>query len=68
MAEDLTELRRTVERLTEADERRANLVEYRDRQIVEALDGGATWKQVQDVTGLSPRGLALAVKRAKGDA
>lgn len=66
MAEDLTELRRTVERLTEADERRANLVEYRDRQIVEALDAGATWAQVQAATGLSPRGLALAVKRARG--
>ncbi|KEP75878.1 hypothetical protein HR12_21030 [Microbacterium sp. SUBG005] len=68
MSEDLPELRRTVERLTAADERRANLVEYRDRQIVEALDGGATWKHLQTITGLSPRGLALAVKRAKGDA
>lgn len=64
---DLTELGRTVRRLRDADERRALLVEYRDRQIVEALAGGATWVELQRATGLSPRGLQLAIKRAKGE-
>ena len=68
MAEDLTELRETIERLAAVDNQRASLLQSRDRQIVDALESGATWKQVQNVTGLSPRGLAMAVKRAKGDA
>lgn len=56
---------RTVDRLSALDERRASLVQYRDRQIVEALAGGATWAQVQQVTGLSPRGVQLAIARAR---
>jgi hypothetical protein len=64
---DLTELQRTAKRLADADERRASLVEYRDRQIVDALADGAKWTEIQDVTGLSPRGVQLAVKRAKGE-
>lgn len=65
---DLTELQKTVKRLADSDERRASLVQYRDRQIVEALAAGATWVDVQKATGLSPRGLQLAIKRAKGEA
>lgn len=61
----MDELRRTVERLTTLDERRAGLVQYRDRQILEALNAGATWARLQEVTGLSPRGLQLAIRRAK---
>jgi hypothetical protein len=53
----------TVAKLAGVNERRASLIEYRDRQIVEALAGGATWVEVQKITGLSPRGLALAIKR-----
>lgn len=61
----MDELRRTVERLSALDERRASLVQYRDRQIVEALEGGATWAQVREVTGLSLRGVQMAIRRAK---
>lgn len=63
---ELTELRKTTKRLADVDERRESLVEYRDRQIIDALAGGATWVAVQDATGLSPRGLQLAIKRAGG--
>ena len=63
MAIDVSELRATLEKLAAVNERRANLIEYRDRQIADAVSRGATWAQMQDVTGLSPRGLALALKR-----
>jgi len=36
---------------------------YRDRVVREALAAGATWAEVQEVAHLSPRGVALAVKR-----
>ena len=61
----MDELRRTVERLAALDERRASLVEYRDRQIVEALESGATWAQVREVTGLSLRGVQMSIQRSK---
>jgi len=64
MNDELNELRATVEKLAAVNERRANLIQYRDRQIRAALAAGATWAQMQEVTGLSPRGLAMAIKRA----
>lgn len=60
----LEELKATSDKLAAVDERRANLIEYRDRQITQALADGATWVTVQKITGLSPRGLQLAIKRA----
>lgn len=60
---DENELRLTVRKIAEADELRASRVEYRDRQIREALEAGYTWTQLQAITGLSPRGLALAINR-----
>lgn len=63
MANEMNELRATVEKLAAVNERRANLIQYRDRQIAEAIKAGATWAQVQALTGLSPRGLALALER-----
>jgi hypothetical protein len=60
---EITELKATVDKLATVNERRSNLIEYRDRQIKAALAAGATWKTVQELTGLSVRGLALAVKR-----
>ena len=59
------ELTKTVEKLTTVNERRQNLIEYRDRQIVSALDAGATWVQVQELVGLSSRGLQLAIARGR---
>lgn len=64
MTDEMNELRRTVEKLAEVNELRASRIQYRDRQIIAALTAGATWAQLQAVTGLSPRGLALAIKRA----
>lgn len=65
MTIELDELRRTVEKLAALNELRTSRIQYRDRQIIAALATGATWAQLQTVTGLSPRGLALAIKRAK---
>ena len=63
MADEMEELRATVEKLAAVNARRDNLIQYRDRQIREAIAAGATWAQIQNVTGLSPRGLAIAIKR-----
>lgn len=62
----MQELSLTVAKLAAVNEHRASLIQYRDRQIVAALRGGAKWVEIQDVTGLSPRGVALAVKRNGG--
>ncbi|WP_156027413.1 hypothetical protein [Mycetocola saprophilus] len=58
---DLEELAQTVAKLETVNERRASLVAYRNRQIVEALDNGSTWVEMQRLTGLSVRGLKIAV-------
>jgi len=60
---DLDELAKTIAKLETLDKHRAQLVQYRDRQIREALTSGATWVQLQALTGLSVRGLQLATKR-----
>lgn len=64
MTSEVEELRATVEKLAAVNERRDNLIAYRDRQIKAAIAAGSTWAQLQEVTGLSPRGLAMAIKRA----
>ena len=68
MATEWIELGKTVVKLAGVNEHRANLIQYRDRQIVAALAAGATWVQVQEFAGLSSRGLLLAVNRGKRDA
>jgi len=60
---DLDELAKTIAKLETLDKHRAQLVQYRDRQIREALTSGATWVQLQAITQLSVRGLQLATKR-----
>lgn len=65
MEEAIAELRLTVQKLAAVNLRRENLIQYRDRQIVAALEAGATWVDLQELTGLSVRGLALAIKRAR---
>jgi len=65
MTVELNELRRTVESLAESDALSKGRRECRARQILEAIAAGATWAEVQEVTGLSPRGLALAISRGK---
>ena len=64
--DEIAELSRTIEKLAEVNERRANLIQYRDRQIVQALASGATWAEVQRLAGIGPRGVALAIKRTAG--
>lgn len=58
------ELKTTCDKITALDERREGLVQYRDRQIVAALASGTTWAEVQRITGLSLRGVQLAIQRA----
>ena len=65
MDNELIELRRTVEKLAETNALRASRIQYRDHQLLEAATAGATWSRLQEVTGLSPRGLALALARAR---
>lgn len=64
MEEQLTELRKTLTKLTATETRRAELIEYRDRQLADLRKAGATWQTLQDFTGLSVRGLQLALERA----
>lgn len=59
------ELAATAAKVAESKALLASRIEYRDRQIRQAIGQGATWAQVQRVTGLSPRGLALALNRTK---
>lgn len=61
--DEIAELRRTIEKLAAVNERRASLIQYRDRQMVQALAAGSTWADVQRVAGIGPRGVALAIKR-----
>lgn len=65
VTDDLSELIRTVEKLAALNELRASRIQYRDRQILAAIDAGYTWAYLQTVTGLSPRGLAMALQRAR---
>lgn len=60
----LDELKATCDKLAALDERRDALVQYRDRQIVAALASRTTWAEVQRITGLSLRGVQLAIQRA----
>jgi site-specific recombinase XerC len=64
---DLDELTKTISKLETLDTHRKQLIQYRDRQIREALAGGTTWVRLQELTGLSVRGLQLATKRGTDD-
>ncbi|RFA13246.1 hypothetical protein B7R21_08490 [Subtercola boreus] len=63
MAETFDELEKAVAALRSVTEEREILIRRRDELIRASLKGGATWVQVQNVTGLSPRGLSLAINR-----
>ncbi|WP_142206731.1 hypothetical protein [Subtercola boreus] len=63
MAEIFDELGKAVAALRGVTEQRERLIGRRDELIRAALKGGATWVQIQHVTGLSPRGLSLAINR-----
>lgn len=65
MSETLEELRMITAELRAHDERRANLLHSRDALIRQALEEGATWATVQEITGLTPRGVALAKRRQR---
>jgi hypothetical protein len=61
----LSRLRAAALAVTRADKVRAQRIAARDALIVAALEAGATWAQVQEATGLTPRGVQLAIRRHK---
>jgi hypothetical protein len=63
MEDSASALQKAVEDLRRATEEREKLMRYRDEQIRRALADGVTWVRVQDITGLGPHGVAMAVKR-----
>ncbi len=64
MADSTSELQKAVDELRRATQERERLMTYRDAQIRIALAKGVTWLKVQEITGLGPHGVAMAVKRA----
>lgn len=58
----LTEATTALNTLTE---RLRNQTKYRDKTILDALNTGTTWDRIQQITGLSRRGIQLAIGRAK---
>lgn len=60
------ELAATTKKMHEAEALLASRREYRDRQLL-AIVGteGVTWRSLQAITGLSPRGLQMALERAR---
>lgn len=65
MTESLDDLQAVTAKLRAHDERRVNLLHSRDALVRQALAAGATWATVQAITGLTPRGVSLAVKRER---
>lgn len=61
----MEELEAASEKLRLLDERRAGQLAYRDSLIVKALAEGNTWTSVQKCAHITPRGIAMAVKRAE---
>lgn len=59
----LSRVRDAAEALARADAARETLQRERDAAVAAALENGATWVQVQEAAGLSPRGVALAIRR-----
>lgn len=59
------EFKRTLDKLAESEALTASRKDYRDRQIPALLASGMTWAEMQKLTGLSARGLLLAVNRGK---
>ena len=60
----IQELKDNAEKLTLVNARRAKLIQYRSSIIVAALAEGCTWGDVREATGLSLRGVQLAIARA----
>lgn len=63
VVDPLTQLRSTAERLSTLDTQRSAVIQERDRQIIAAVAAGYTWVEIQRATGLSSRGLKLAIDR-----
>lgn len=59
----LDRVRATARRITKVDDERAELVEKRDAEIAAAFAEGATWAQVQEASGLTPRAVQKALER-----
>lgn len=65
MTDARTEFKRTIEKLAESEALSVERKAYRDRQMPALLAAGMTWTEMQELTGLSARGLLLAVDRGK---
>lgn len=53
------------EQIADVDERRAELIAERDILMVAARDNGATWKELQELTGLSVMAVKKSFDRAR---
>lgn len=62
---DVTEFKATIAKLAEANDLAESRRAYRDRQLLLALDEGYKWRELQALTGLTARGLAKAIQRAR---
>jgi ABC-type Fe3+-citrate transport system substrate-binding protein len=65
MDDALEALQAAAENLAAADAERVALMQNRDRLIRVAIEAGATWRKIQDATGLTPRGVSQAINRAE---
>lgn len=51
--------------LEAVDKCRQELMAERDCALRDAREAGATWRMLQEVSGMGPRGVSLALKRAE---
>jgi len=65
MSQTITDLIAVSNKLADHDERRENLMHSRDALMRQALAEEETWKTVQDITGLSARGVQVALRRKR---
>jgi len=60
---ELDRVKAAAARLARIDAKRAAELATRDAAIVDALEAGYTWVQVQEATGLSPSNVKKAIQR-----
>lgn len=65
MSASLEDLKMNAAKIAKNAEERERLTQYRDRIIHELRANGVTWRELQEVSGLSPRGLKIVLDREK---
>jgi len=63
MEDTITELTAACDALRAVDQQRAQQMTHRDDLIRQAKAAGLTWHQLQDATGMGPRGVKQALER-----